>query len=139
MPCLLLLCIFTSERVIMVKFLKKLFPKKYLGRHVLCNFEGCFFEDFDDVDFMRSAMELAVKKASMHIRVVAYEKFEPQGITMVIILSESHLIIHTWPERGAAAIDCFTCGDEGNPHEAIRALAGILRPKKISRPKTIYR
>ncbi len=56
------------------------------------------------------------------VREVAFHKFSPQGVSGVVVISESHLAIHTWPELGYAAIDVFTCGDHVDPWKAGRLL-----------------
>ena len=59
------------------------------------------------------------------------KQFEPQGATVLVMLSESHLSIHTYPERGFAAIDCYTCGETVDPQLAIDYLVSVLRPEKV--------
>jgi S-adenosylmethionine decarboxylase len=66
------------------------------------------------------------------------EKFEPCGCTIVILLSESHLSIHTYPEKGFAALDCFTCGRDKNPKLAINHLIELLKPAEVY-SKTLIR
>jgi S-adenosylmethionine decarboxylase len=57
----------------------------------------------------------AALEAGAEIREVAFHKFSPQGVSGVVVISESHLAIHTWPELGYAAVDVFTCGDTVDP------------------------
>jgi S-adenosylmethionine decarboxylase proenzyme len=63
---------------------------------------------------------------------VSFRKFAPQGVSGVVIISESHLTIHTWPEYGYAAIDLFTCGDRAEPWRAFKVLAGFLEADHVS-------
>ena len=60
-------------------------------------------------------MVKAALEAGAEIREVAFHKFSPQGVSGVVVISESHLAIHTWPELGYAAVDVFTCGDSVDP------------------------
>lgn len=68
---------------------------------------------------------------------VQSKQFEPQGATVLVLLSESHLSIHTYPERGFAAIDCYTCGETVDPQIAIDYLVRVLKPEKTYAKKLI--
>lgn len=72
----------------------------------------------------------AALKAGAEIREVALHQFAPQGVSGVIVISESHLAIHTWPELGYAAIDVFTCGDTVDPWEACEHLVQGFQAKE---------
>lgn len=61
---------------------------------------------------------------------VTIHKFFPRGITGVILLAESHIAIHTWPERNYISIDLFTCGDRSNPYLALEYLKKVFKPKR---------
>jgi len=58
-------------------------------------------------------------------------KFEPQGVTVVAMLAESHISIHTWPEKGMAVCDVFTCGDHTTPESGVEYLQMVLEAKDI--------
>ncbi|EAX48733.1 S-adenosylmethionine decarboxylase related, partial [Thermosinus carboxydivorans Nor1] len=58
-------------------------------------------------------------------------KFSPQGVSGVVVISESHLAIHTWPELGYAAVDVFTCGDRVNPWDACQHLVAKLEAAEV--------
>ncbi|MCM8765391.1 MAG: adenosylmethionine decarboxylase [Candidatus Omnitrophica bacterium] len=62
---------------------------------------------------------------------VTVHKFPHQGITGVVILAESHIAIHTWPEHGYLAIDIFTCGKKTRPYAALKYLQKVFLPKKV--------
>jgi len=64
----------------------------------------------------------AALEAGAEVREVAFHKFSPQGVSGVVVISESHLAIHTWPELGYAAVDVFTCGQTINPWDACNYL-----------------
>lgn len=73
----------------------------------------------------------AVKAAdSTPLRTTA-DKFSPQGITGIVLLAESHIAIHTWPELGYVAIDIFTCGDKSRPLKALDYFKEELKPKRV--------
>lgn len=94
-----------------------------LGRHLLVEYVGCSFAALNDVDQIRDLMELAAKAAQMTIVASVFHPFVPQGVTGVVVLEESHLSIHTWPEIGYAAVDFYTCGggDPAKAHEVLQA------------------
>lgn len=100
----------------------------YAGTHVVA--------DFWDGKVIKSKKELevllrgAAKAANSKPLQVSIYKFEPQGITGVILLAESHIAVHTWPEIGYIAVDIFTCGKEARPKEALRFFEQELRPEK---------
>jgi len=82
-----------------------------LGQHFLLNIYGCSSLQLNDEFFLCDLIENAAESSGATvIKTISYH-FLPQGVTAVSLLSESHISIHTWPERGAAAIDIFTCGD----------------------------
>lgn len=73
----------------------------------------------------------AVKKAKNTPLEIAIHKFNPQGITGVVLLAESHIALHSWPEFDYLAIDIFTCGDRGRPYKALEYLKKEFKPKKV--------
>lgn len=93
-----------------------------LGRHVLAEVYGCDFNLLNDVQKVEEIMVNAALEAGAEIREFVFHKFSPQGVSGVVVISESHLAIHTWPELGYAAVDVFTCGDKVNPWDACRFL-----------------
>jgi|SRR5690554_1880323 len=88
---------------------------KSLGRHVLAEIFGCSANILNDLERVEKIMVMAALEAGAEIREVVFHKFSPQGVSGVIVISESHLAIHTWPELGYAAVDVFTCGDSVDP------------------------
>jgi len=95
---------------------------KALGRHVLAEIHGCAFDILNDREKVEQIMVNAALEAGAEIREVVFHKFSPQGVSGVVVISESHLAIHTWPELGYAAVDVFTCGDHVNPWDACNYL-----------------
>ena len=86
-----------------------------LGRHILAELYGCSAEILNDLKHIEQTMVAAALEAGAEIREVAFHMFSPQGVSGVVVISESHLAIHTWPELGYAALDIFTCGDTVDP------------------------
>lgn len=107
--------------------------KKVLGRQVLLEFYGCKRERLDDPEFIKTAMLEAARRARATIVQAAFNRFSPHGVSGVVVIAESHLAIHTWPEHGYAAIDIFTCGSKVLPEVACQYLVKTFKPQEISR------
>ncbi|MGE5583076.1 MAG: adenosylmethionine decarboxylase [Bacillota bacterium] len=101
-----------------------------VGAHVLADFWGCQFEKLDDAELLMRSLRQAAINAKMTILGEKSYKFDPQGFTGLLLLSESHISIHTYPERGYAAIDVYTCGG-GMTQKAIDFLKEVLRPTQV--------
>ena len=82
-----------------------------MGRHVIAELWQCDFDKLNDMDFIEKTFVDAALKSGAEVREVAFHKFAPQGVSGVVIISESHLTIHSFPEHGYASIDVYTCGD----------------------------
>jgi len=102
-----------------------------LGRHVLAELYGCHFDVLNDIHKVEDIMVSAALEAGAEIREVVFHKFSPQGVSGVVVISESHLAIHTWPELGYAAVDVFTCGDRVNPWDACSYLETMFRATEV--------
>lgn len=101
-----------------------------IGKHLIVDMYGCSYDVLDNLEFIKTAMLAAVKEANMTLLDFSSFKFEPQGLTALALLAESHLSIHTYPELGYAAIDAFTCGDQSRPDKAVSILKQYLKPEK---------
>lgn len=86
-----------------------------LGRHILVEFNGCSPDILNDVEVIEAAMVDAARKAGATVIQSSFHHFSPFGVSGVVVIQESHLAIHTWPEYGYAAVDLFTCGESVNP------------------------
>ncbi|MCL4137967.1 UNVERIFIED_CONTAM: hypothetical protein GTU68_028140 [Idotea baltica] len=89
-----------------------------LGRHILVEYHECNKDLLNDVAAIRECMLAAALAASATIVEDVFHQFSPLGVSGVVVIKESHLAIHTWPESRYAAVDIFTCGDSMNPWEA---------------------
>lgn len=96
---------------------------KALGHHIVAELSQCDPEILTDLDRVQAAMVQAALVARAEIRELAFHRFYPTGVSGVVVLAESHLAIHTWPDLGYAAIDVYTCGDTAEPWRACRYLA----------------
>ena len=94
-----------------------------LGTHLLVELKDCQNEQLNDVSFIRQAMLDAALEAKATIVDDRFHEFSPFGVSGVVVIAESHLTIHTWPEYRYAAVDIFTCGDTLKPEVAALYLA----------------
>jgi S-adenosylmethionine decarboxylase proenzyme len=101
-------------------------PVDYLGRQVTVDFFDCNKALLNDVARIESVMASAAKAAKATVVKSLFHKFNPFGVSGVIVIAESHLAIHTWPEYGFASIDVFTCGPVVDPRTCQRYLAKAL-------------
>src|ERR1700742_4309658 len=102
-------------------------PSECLGRHVLAEFWGC--HHIDDPEQVEAALVTAARAAGATILQANIHHFgEGMGVTGVLILAESHLSIHSWPELEYAAVDVFVCG-KADPHLAIQSLVRAFEPR----------
>ncbi|MET0136293.1 MAG: adenosylmethionine decarboxylase [Kibdelosporangium sp.] len=111
---------------------------EFAGRHVLAEFEGVSSELLNDSTFLRDSLERALEKAGATVCEMTFKQFEPQGVTVLALLSESHASIHSYPERGAVFVDVFTCGRRADPELAVQLLRDMLGPS-VSRISVIKR
>ncbi len=88
---------------------------KALGRHILVEFSGCNAEVLNDVSVIEKSMIEAAQIAGATVINSTFHHFSPWGVSGVVVIQESHLAIHTWPEYRYAAVDLFTCGDSVDP------------------------
>jgi len=103
-----------------------------LGKHLLLELKDCNKEVLNDLSFLKSILPAAASEAGATILGESFHQFRPQGISGVVIIAESHLFIHTWPECGYAAVDIFTCGDSVRPGKAAQILIRKLGAKSHS-------
>lgn len=101
---------------------------KPLGDHFLIELYDCHEHILDDEDRIRTVLLEAARQAGATIIDQRFHKFAPQGVSGVIVIAESHLSIHTWPELGYAALDFFTCGDTMNMENAFELLREVFQP-----------
>jgi S-adenosylmethionine decarboxylase len=96
------------------------------GTHIISELSGCDARILSDVDRVRGIMESAAREANAEVLKVAFHRFQPHGVSGVVVIAESHLSIHTWPESGYAAVDFYTCGQHTDPWRACEYAARKL-------------
>jgi S-adenosylmethionine decarboxylase len=105
---------------------------KHLGRHVLAEIHGCEFDILNNMEKVEEIMVKAALEVGAEVRECVFHRFSPQGVSGVVVISESHLAIHTWPELGYAAVDVFTCGDQVDPWSACNYLTSCFCAKEMT-------
>ena len=103
-----------------------------LGKHLLLELKDCNREVLNDLGFLKDVLQTAASEANATVLGESFHHFNPHGVSGVVIIAESHLVIHTWPEYGYAAVDIFTCGNSVRPEKASEILIGKLGTKNHS-------
>jgi S-adenosylmethionine decarboxylase len=98
------------------------------GIHIICDMWHVSSEILNDIEFLTKILTQAANLANMTIIGSQSYQFQPQGVTCILMLAESHLSIHSYPESGYCAIDCYTCGNS-DPQVAIDFLREMLNPR----------
>ena len=100
-----------------------------VGRHCLFELQDGNPNLLDNEDFIKESLAKAADAAGATLLSIVSHKFQPQGVTALALLAESHIAFHSYPEYGYAAIDSFTCGDHTNPESACRSLKEAFEAK----------
>ena len=100
------------------------------SKHLLLELYRCDREKLNDESCLRCILNRAAKLANATVLNLISNKFEPQGVTAIALLAESHISIHTWPESNYSAVDIFTCGQNMMPEVASQYLIESLIAKE---------
>src|SRR5207253_3582885 len=103
-----------------------------LGRHLLLEMFDCDPDAINSLEAVKGALIEAAKRAQATIVDVVFHEFNPFGISGVVVIAESHLSIHTWPEYRYAAVDIFSCGDVLKPEVAASYLVEQFAAERAS-------
>ena len=107
------------------------------GRHLILDLYDCSPKILDDYDQLEWYLQMALSMASAKVLRIIGEKFEPQGVTLLALLAESHASVHTWPELGYAAVDLYTCGDTTKTDKAAEFLKKKLQSKTVEEKEIV--
>ncbi|MBP2478797.1 S-adenosylmethionine decarboxylase [Crossiella equi] len=110
----------------------------FSGQHVLAEIDGIDAAVLDDEVFLCQLLDDALQRAGATVLQVISKQFDPQGVTVLALLSESHASLHTYPEIGSVFVDVFTCGTKAQPEIAVNLLAEGMGAKTVHR-RTIRR
>jgi len=102
-----------------------------LGHQLMVEYYGCSTDRLNDKEFVRETMLAAARATGATIVGDLFHLFNPHGVSGVVVIAESHLAIHTWPEYDYAAVDLFTCGDEINPYAGFDLLRDELNAERF--------
>ena len=100
-------------------------------RHILFTLRGCPFGLLDDEAHIRNVLANAATLSESTLLGIQSHKFQPQGVTAVALLAESHISIHTWPEKGMAVCDIFTCGEHTKPKKGVEYMQMMFNSDDI--------
>jgi S-adenosylmethionine decarboxylase len=103
----------------------------FRGKHLVANYLHCDMEELADEHALIKVMLDAAEKCGAQVLNYNFHFFSGHGLTMTILLSESHASIHTYPEHGKCFVDLFTCGDKCNNHAFNEVLKAYLKPKQV--------
>jgi len=103
-----------------------------LGNHLIIELYECHSETINDVQSVEEKLVEAVNISGANVVQSVIHKFNPHGISGVVVIEESHFSVHTWPEYGYCALDIFTCGDEIDCHSALQYLKKEFQAKHLS-------
>jgi len=104
-----------------------------LGTHLILELKDCRKELLSDLNFLKSTLLSAAREAGTTVIGDSFHHFEPYGgVSGVVIIAESHLSIHTWPEHNYAAVDIFTCGSALLAGRAVDLLVSALESRNPS-------
>lgn len=99
---------------------------KILGRHLIAELSDCNRETLDNLELLEQYLKEAVRLSGATMVRSVFHRYNPQGVSGVVVIAESHLSLHTWPEYGYAAVDFFTCGESVDPYKGLIWIRGKL-------------
>ncbi|MEM0203171.1 MAG: adenosylmethionine decarboxylase [Archaeoglobaceae archaeon] len=100
-----------------------------VGRHIIAELYGVDPELIAREEVVRSIVEEVVDEAGLNKVGSIYKQFNPHGVTGIVLISESHVSIHTWPEYELINLDIFTCGDKTKAEKAFKLFLQKFKPK----------
>ena len=102
-----------------------------VARHLVIELGGCDPRRLDDPELIRTLIREGARVAGSHLLSEVVHHFQPIGVTGLGLLAESHLAVHTWPERGYAAVDLLTCRLDGELDEVVGCLRRLLDARSV--------
>ncbi len=106
--------------------------RNHIGTHLIYDFWHCQNLN-DNAKHLEKVLVNAAHASNATVLGVMSHKFQPHGVTAIVLLAESHISLHSWPEYNYVAIDVFTCGKQMEPQTAIAHLREVLKPKTVEK------
>ncbi|MCL4363160.1 adenosylmethionine decarboxylase [Candidatus Marsarchaeota archaeon] len=116
-----------------VQSLQKQIPR-IIGKHVYGNLYDIDEKQIADLDFLKKTVVDSAVKGNLHIIEMVAKKFAPYndidgGVSIIALIEESHIALHTWPESNYATLDIYSCGEKSSPEIAFKYIVGRIKPK----------
>lgn len=105
---------------------------KILGRHLIVELTDCDNAILNNLELLEEYLNESVRKSGATIVKSNFHRYNPRGVSGVVVIAESHISIHTWPEYGYAAVDFFTCGESIDPYKAYEYMKKMLKADKAT-------
>lgn len=102
------------------------------GYHLMMELYGCDQEKINSRRYLQNLVKAAVKEAGLTNLGSRLHQFQPCGVTGFILLAQSHISFHTWPEFGYLVLDIFTCGDQNQADQLATHILGNLQPARVN-------
>ncbi|MHA1819406.1 MAG: adenosylmethionine decarboxylase, partial [Promethearchaeota archaeon] len=104
----------------------------FVLKHEIADYIGCDLTDaqLNSGDFFRPLCKKAVELANSRIVKTCEYNFQPQGYTLMMVLADSSLVLHSWPEEKFITVEIFTCTEKANPIVGLDYLKDVFKPKK---------
>ncbi|MEM3841520.1 MAG: adenosylmethionine decarboxylase [Candidatus Micrarchaeaceae archaeon] len=108
---------------------------KIVGKHVYGNLYEVRVENLTEAERLKEIVVGAAEEGNLHIIEMIVKKFNsynefPGGVSVIALIEESHIALHTWPESRYATLDIYSCGEKADPDKAFRYIIAKLAPKK---------
>lgn len=103
-----------------------------LGRHLIVELYECDSNVLDDVRAIEESLLEAARASNSTVVEYSFYRFKPHGVSGYVLVAESHISVHTWPEYGYAAVDVFTCGEHTDPWAGLEVLKRRLKAKRMN-------
>ena len=121
-----------NNAVVAEQELKDNIFEERLGRHLIIEIMGSPSHALNNISFIDSVFREACQVGSLTLLKIHLHQFEPHGVSGVAVLAESHISIHTWPEKSYAALDIFVCGETANPEAALKHIEEKLEATRLT-------
>lgn len=100
------------------------------GTHLILDIWDAASSSLSDLEYVKSTLLNATKKAGATVIGYKFHRFQPSGVSGIILIAESHISIHTWPDKGYASVDIYTCGNKCFPDEAKKQILEAFRAQR---------